>query len=104
MGFKSRPNVVVNRFINNKGKIEERAVVFNDQDKRALRMAEALKNLDTADLGAILGVSAKITRFFSAMNTQYNVVFGPVNLVRDVQAAALESIHPYPSKARRRPS
>ena len=89
MGFKSRPNVVVNRFINNKGKIEERAVVFNDQDKRALRMAEALKNLDTADLGAILGVSAKITRFFSAMNTQYNVVFGPVNLVRDVQAAAL---------------
>lgn len=89
MGFKSRPNVVVNRFINDKGKIEERAVVFNDHNKRALRMAESLKNLDTQDLGSILGASAKITRFFSAMNTQYNVVFGPVNLVRDAQAAAL---------------
>lgn len=89
MGYKSKPNVVVNRFINERGKIEERAVVFNDQNKRAVRMAEALKNLDTQDLGAILGASAKITRFFSAMNTQYNVVFGPVNLVRDAQAAVL---------------
>ncbi|MBP7517794.1 MAG: hypothetical protein KA768_08160, partial [Desulfobulbus sp.] len=89
MGYKNKPNVVVNRFINERGKIEERAVVFEANNKRAVRMAEALKNLDTQDLGAILGASAKITRFFSAMNTQYNVVFGPVNLVRDAQAAVL---------------
>ncbi len=88
-GYKNRPNVVVARTLTSKGKIKEHAVVFNEQNQRAMRTAEALKNLDTEQLGVILNASAKITRFFSAMNTQYNIVFGPVNAVRDIGSALL---------------
>lgn len=85
--FKQRANVVTAKVKDAKGNVTEQAVVFNEDDPRAMRMAAALKNLDAANLEGLLGVSAKITRYFSAMNTQYNPVFGVVNLVRDVQGA-----------------
>jgi hypothetical protein len=87
--YKSRDNVIVTKAKQPDGTIKEVAVVFNEEDKRALRMAKALKNLDAGDLEGLLGVSAKITRYFSAVNTQYNPVFGVVNLVRDVQHAMI---------------
>lgn len=85
--YKMKPNVVMARTLDARGDVVERAIIFNDTDPRALRMAEALKNLDADDLGAVLGMSAKITRYFAAINTQYNPIFGVVNLLRDTQGA-----------------
>ncbi|WOB06453.1 LPD38 domain-containing protein [Piscinibacter gummiphilus] len=85
--YKQRPNVVVTKIADEAGNVTERAVVFNEKNERAMRMAEALKNLDAAQLEGLLGASAKVTRYFASINTQYNPVFGVVNLVRDVQAA-----------------
>lgn len=87
--YKSRDNAVVAKIKDPSGAVREHAVLFNEEDPRALRMAQALKNLDAAQLNGLLGVSAKITRYFAAVNTQYNPVFGVVNLVRDVQGAML---------------
>ena len=85
--FKSRENVAVAKVKDASGKVTEQMVVFNDDNPRAVRMAAAMKNLDAGNLEGLLGVSAKITRYFAAINTQYNPVFGVVNLVRDVQGA-----------------
>lgn len=85
--FKNRDNVVGAKTRDAKGNVTEQFVVFNEDDPRAMRMAAALKNLDAGNLEGLLGVSAKITRYFSAINTQYNPVFGVVNMVRDVQGA-----------------
>ena len=87
--YKSRENAVVAKIKDPSGAVREHAVLFNEDDPRALRMAQALKNLDAQQLNGLLGVSAKITRYFAAVNTQYNPVFGVVNLVRDVQGAML---------------
>ncbi|MDN5936050.1 MAG: hypothetical protein L0H75_07710 [Nitrosospira sp.] len=54
-----------------------------------MRQEQALKNLDAAQLEGLLGTSAKITRYFAAVNTQYNPVFGIVNLTRDLQASLI---------------
>lgn len=64
-------------------------VTFNPQDERSMRMAMALKNLDADQLGAVLQVTSKATRFFASMATQYNPIWGVVNLTRDVQGALL---------------
>lgn len=87
--FKSRDNVVVAKIKGRNGRVEERAVVFNESNERAMRMALSLKNLDVAQLEGVMGVSAKITRYFASINTQWNPVFGFVNLTRDVQGAML---------------
>lgn len=87
--FKSRDNVIVAKVLDSKGNVAEQMVVFNEDNPRAVRMAAAMKNLDAGDLEGLLGVSAKITRYFAAINTQYNPVFGVVNLVRDVQGAMI---------------
>jgi hypothetical protein len=85
--YKSRDNAVVAKLKTKKGHVVEQVVMFNEDNERAMRMAAALKNLDAAGLEGLLGVSAKITRYFAAINTQYNPIFGAVNLVRDVQGA-----------------
>lgn len=87
--FKSRENVVVAKVKELSGEVVEKAVRFNEDNERAVRMSAALKNLDAAHLNGLLGVSAKISRYFAAINTQYNPVFGVVNLVRDFQGAIL---------------
>ena len=87
--YKSRENVVVAKVKQPSGEVKEVAVSFNEDNERAMRMAAALKNLDASQLNGVLGVSAKITRYFAAINTQYNPIFGTVNLVRDFQGALL---------------
>jgi hypothetical protein len=87
--YKNRANVIVAKIKDSKGKVQEKAVIFNEQDERAMRMAAAMKNLDATQLEGALGVSAAITRYFAAINTQYNPVFGVVNLTRDLQASLL---------------
>lgn len=85
--WRMRDNVVMAKVHRPNGEVQEMGVVFNEDDPRAMRLAGAMKNLDAAQLEGLLGVSAKITRYFAAINTQYNPIFGVVNLVRDVQGA-----------------
>ncbi len=87
--YKSRENVIIARIPDAKGEIVEHSVLFNERDERAANMVAALKNLDAHDLGEVLSASAKITRYFASINTQYNPVFGVVNLTRDTQGALL---------------
>lgn len=68
---------------------EDKFVVFNQENPRAKRMAEALTNMDAPQLEGALGVLGKISRYFASINTQYNPVFGIVNLIRDTQGAML---------------
>lgn len=85
--WKSRAHVVTAKMLDSNGNVIERAVTFNKRDERAVRMAGALKNLTAPELGAVLGAFGKVTRYFAAINTQYNPIFGMVNLTRDVQSA-----------------
>ncbi len=82
--FRNKPNVVFARFNG-----EDRFVVFNEHNERAVRMAEALKNLDADDISHLLGEVSRWTRYFASINTQYNPIFGVTNLVRDVQTGLL---------------
>lgn len=86
--YKSRDNVIVARIMDKKGNVHDRAVVFNESNDRAMRMAQALKNLDAPHLEGLIGLSAKITRYFASVNTQYNPVFVFINFARDFQGAA----------------
>lgn len=83
-GFTSRDNVLLTR-ING----DDHYVIFNESNERAMRMATAMKNLDMDNLGRVLSMVGKATRYLSAINTQYNPIFGVINLVRDTQGALI---------------
>lgn len=83
-GFRNQDNVVLTR-ING----EDHFVIFSERDPRAVRMAQALKNLDADQLGRVLSATSKVTRYLASINTQYNPVFGVINLIRDTQGALL---------------
>jgi hypothetical protein len=80
---------VVARIVNKAGDIEERSVVFNEFDERAMRMSASIKNLDQDQIGELLGTASAFTRYFASINTQYNPIFGVVNIIRDIQGALL---------------
>lgn len=82
--YKNRPNVVMLRIAG-----KDVAIAMNENNPEALRMAQALKNLDVDDLHYLIPAVGKITRYFASINTQYNPIFGLVNLMRDTQEAAL---------------
>jgi len=67
---------------------EDRFIIFNPKDERAMRMVMSLKNLDADQLGFVLGNIGAVTRWIASINTQYNPVFGAWNMTRDVQSAA----------------
>jgi hypothetical protein len=73
-------NVLVTK-INGKN----RYVVFNKNDPTAMAMVNALKSLPVEETGAILGIVGKATRFWSAITTQFNPIWGLfVNMPRDI--------------------
>lgn len=82
--YRSKPNAVVAK-VNGK----EVAVLFDEDNPRAMRAATAMKNLDAAQLEGLMGAVATATRYFAAVNTQYNPIFGVTNFVRDLQHAML---------------
>ncbi|WP_374638875.1 LPD38 domain-containing protein [Hydrogenophaga sp.] len=82
--YKHRPNVVMVRIAG-----RDKAIVFNEHNPSAVRLAESMKNLDIGDLHVVLGLAAKGTRWFASVNTQYNPIFGLINFARDVQAGLL---------------
>jgi hypothetical protein len=87
--YKSRDNVIIAKFPDGKGGVVERAVIFKEDNEQAMNAVAAMKNLDVAQLEGLLGGMASITRYFAAVNTQWNPVFGVTNFVRDFQDAAL---------------
>mgnify|MGYP000945787674 FL=1 len=82
--YKTLPNVVTLRIAG-----KDVAITMNEHNPQALRMAQALKNLDVDDLHYIIPIVGRVTRWFAAVNTQYNPIFGIINLMRDIQGAAL---------------
>lgn len=66
---------------------KDRFIFFNTKNPSAVRLVKSLKNIDVQQLAGIIGMTAKITRFVAAMNTQYNPVFGAWNFTRDVAGA-----------------
>jgi hypothetical protein len=68
---------------------KDRYIFFDKNDPRALRMVHSLLNLDADSLGDIEGTIAKATRWFASVNTQYNPIFGVVNLIRDIGGSTL---------------
>jgi hypothetical protein len=69
---------------------KEKYIIFNANDPRATRMAEAMKNLDADQLGRVLNYTQQITQYFAKINTQYNPIFGVINFARDIQGAVLQ--------------
>ena len=67
---------------------ENKFIIFNAKNPISQRMVSSLKNLDADQLGTSMSIVADITRYMASINTQYNPIFGVVNLVRDVQGAA----------------
>lgn len=88
-GYKNLENVLIAKRAGQAGAVVEQAIVFNADNERAMRMAQALKNLDAQQIEGVIGVAAKITRYLASINTQYNPIFGVTNLVRDQQTALL---------------
>jgi hypothetical protein len=93
-----QPNVFMTR-VNG----QDRVMVFNENNERAARMAVIFNNLDQNQKGqalAMMGtagqyfqeainVVGKGTRYFAAINTQYNPAFSIYNFMRDVGGAVL---------------
>lgn len=67
---------------------EDRYVFFSNR-KRAQEMVRGLKNLDAASVSGALQVIAPVTRWFAAVNTQFNPVFGLTNGIRDFSTGML---------------
>lgn len=87
--YRTRDNVIIAKIKDSNGNVQERAIVLNENDERAVRLAKSMKNIDIPMLEGWLGAAAAVTRYFSAINTQYNPVFGVVNLIRDTGTGAL---------------
>ena len=68
-----------------KGK--EKLVFFNPKNEVGNRLVRTLKNLDMQTLGLATQNVAAVTRWFASVNTQYNPIFGMINLLRDTQTA-----------------
>lgn len=82
--YKQRPNVLMLRVAG-----KDTAIVFNEHNPQAARLAQAMKNLDVDNLHYLIPFIGKGTRWLAAVNTQYNPIFGIINFMRDVQTAAL---------------
>jgi len=67
---------------------KDRYVMFSSNE-RAQQMVRGLKNLDAEQLGLVMQKMAVVTRWFAAINTQYNPVFGLTNGVRDLGTGML---------------
>ena len=70
---------------------EEVYVFFNKNNERARRMAEQLHGMGTEPMDIFNRILAPLTRWFAAINTQYNPIWGVYNFLRDSQGAAIQA-------------
>jgi hypothetical protein len=66
---------------------QNRFVLFNPKSPEAMRLAAELKQLNSEKLGVFFGAASTLSRWFAAVNTQYNPAFGIVNIINDSQGA-----------------
>ena len=66
---------------------QNRFVLLNPKSPEAMRLAAELKSLDPEKLGVFFGAASTLSRWFAAVNTQYNPAFGLVNILNDTQGA-----------------
>lgn len=69
---------------------QDKYIIFNEKNERALRLGVAMRNLDAAQLDWFTRTMGKFTRWFASVNTQYNPVFSIFNFARDMQAMTLQ--------------
>ena len=93
-----QPNIFITR-VNG----EDRVMIFNKDNERSSRMAVVFNNLDSnqkAEAIKMMGTAGEYfdktisgvgtaTRYFAAINTQYNPAFSIFNFLRDVGGATL---------------
>jgi hypothetical protein len=89
MSYQEEPNVLMSIRLDKNGKMVAQGVEFNKDNDQAMRMVGALKNLDLPSLEGVYASVAPITRYFAALNTQYNPIFGLINLARDISSGML---------------
>lgn len=83
--YKNLPNAMI---VKVQG--EDRVILFNGQNERAMRLITNLKNLDgITGADAMMRVIGAPTRWIASLATQYNPAFGLANLTRDVADAML---------------
>jgi len=68
---------------------EDRFIFFNKDEPRARRMAETINNIGNDGVNRVLSIIGVATRWFASVNTQYNPIFGVVNLTRDLGEGAV---------------
>ncbi|OXE35263.1 MAG: hypothetical protein CGW95_15025 [Phenylobacterium zucineum] len=76
--YRNLPNAIT---VKVKG--EDRVILFNNDNARAKRLVENLKNLDGAGMELAQKTIGVATRFVASLATQYNPVFAVKNGVRD---------------------
>jgi histone H3/H4 len=69
---------------------EDRVILFNEKNERAMRLIANLKNLDgISGADTAMRIIGAPTRWIASLATQYNPAFGLANLTRDVTDAML---------------
>jgi hypothetical protein len=62
-------------------------IVFNDKNPDNVRLAQSLKNMDGKQLDAVEKIISKGTRWIAATATQWNVIWGMFNFIRDSEGS-----------------
>lgn len=70
---------------------DEMRVTLNRDNPQAVKVAEAMRNLDAPKFNRVMAAAATFNRYFSAINTRYNPSFVITNALRDLQTMAVVS-------------
>lgn len=68
---------------------DEYHVTMNRDNTRAVKVAEAMRNLEDPKFGKAMALFSSFNRYFSAINTRYNPSFVITNALRDLQTMAV---------------
>jgi hypothetical protein len=68
---------------------ENHVIVADEQSEEAIDIISNMKNLDDAQLNALLKVANVFSRWVVGTATGYNPMFAPINFLRDIQSSAV---------------
>jgi hypothetical protein len=68
---------------------ENHVLVADEQSEEAIDIISNMKNLDDAQLNALLKVANVFSRWVVGTATGYNPMFAPINFLRDIQSSAV---------------
>lgn len=68
---------------------QERRVTLNRHNPEAVRLAEAMRNLNGVQMGQIIELLSRMNRYLSTVNTALNPEFVITNALRDIQTASI---------------